>query len=31
MAVVMRFAPASPGFGLADHAVVGRFIPTPPD
>jgi alpha-glucosidase (family GH31 glycosyl hydrolase) len=24
MAVVMRFAPASPGFGLADHAVVGR-------
>jgi len=24
MAVVMRFAPAAPGFGLADHAVVGR-------
>ncbi len=24
MAVLMRFGPASPGFGLADHAVVGR-------
>jgi alpha-D-xyloside xylohydrolase len=24
MAVVMRFAAAAPGFGLADHAVVGR-------
>lgn len=23
-AVLLRFAPASPGFGLADHAVVGR-------
>lgn len=23
-AVLMRFAPASPGFGLGDHAVVGR-------
>jgi alpha-glucosidase (family GH31 glycosyl hydrolase) len=24
MAILMRLAPASPGFGLADHAVVGR-------